>query len=746
MIDMEHHTPVDPDTISDDDAWFNGLSFIKDIKVRPVKSSISIGPTMSAVNESIPGKYGNFYEGMNYESREISFQVYAHCGTDERLEQEIRENIAQAFIKFNPNNPTLEYQLVFGNERVSGFGYHSHKHYVGHVTSIGTPQYLHDDQTRDFTVDIVFECSDPRAYLPMRTVQGVFSSNDNTEVKINYNDGTAPAEFEAEIMYASDKAAKHVGLITDSGGVMAIGDDSDEVGSWSSSSGTSETNNLIPTKWDPTNLVDIANSVSGTLSNWVTDQATVKQNFANIQWGHDSVGQTIGGAVKTDGTKITVGTRKVKGYKPSEYPKNKALKSTDGKSYSVQNYGSDAVMRTVKDGKPNGTPWYGPVIVSTGIIPTDTSTTMKNFKITFRIHHTKFGNKHPHNARAMGDIEFMLLDENNNAFFRTGIKDSSTGEAPRLIMQFCKPGSKWSDTKNVLTLVSDAKTALKGQTKKNDQRVKVPYKTKSITTLVKKVVSKTTRHSISSSTRTTKSKRTGKHRSKRNSTSTNSKTGTTTSTSTTTHGGSTTSTSTTTKTEKKTSYQYQYHTEKTKNEENAFTNGWIEVTLSREFGKYYIEAYKLDGNGKHKKGGWSFTKYKKTPVPKVPTGDVSLTRVACGFFKHSIMEDTVTPFEIYKSCSLTMTHCSIWAMNQEYYNMYAPKTAKKYPNLTISKGDHVTFSSIETKVEKNDVAAQPSWGTNYPSLTPQKINTLHFKTDGDLTGAIYKIEWAPRML
>jgi hypothetical protein len=726
MIDMEHHTPIDPDTISNDDAWINGLSFIKDIKVRPVKSSISIGPTMSAINESIPGKYGNFYEGMNYESREINFQIFAKCGTDERLEQEIRENIAQAFIKFNPSNPTLEYELVFGNESVSGFGYHAHKRYIGHVTSIGAPQYLHDDETRDFTCDITFECSDPRAYLPMHTVQGVFTSNDNAEVKINYNDGTAPAEFEAQVLYASNKAAHHVGFITDSGGVMAIGDDSSEVGGWSSSSGTSETNNLIPTKWDPTNLVDIANSVSGTLANWVTDQTTISQNFANLQWGHDSVGQTIGGSVTTEGTKITVGTRKVKGYKPSEYPKNKELKATDGKSYSVQNYGTDEVMRTTKNGVPNGTPWYGPVIVSTGIIPADTSTTMNNFKITFRIHHTKYGNGHPHNARAMGDIEFLLLDASNNAFFRAGIKDSSTGEAPTLIMQFCKPGSAWSDKANVLTLVSDSKAALRGQTKRNDQIVRVPYKTKSITTIVRKVVSKTSRRSTSSTTRTSKTKRRGKSRAI------------------TSHSSS--STSTTTRPEKKTSYQYSYYTEKTKNEENAFTNGWIEVTLSREFGKFYIEAYKLDSNGNHMKGGWSFTKYKSTPVPNVPTGDVSLNRVACGFFKHSIMEDTVTPFEIYRSCSLSMTHCSIWAMNQEYYSRYAPRDIKTYPNVTISSGDHVTFSSIETKVEKNDVAAQPSWGTNYPTLTPQKINTLHFKSDGDLTGATYKIEWAPRML
>jgi hypothetical protein len=383
-------------------------------------------------------------------------------------------------------------------------------------------------------------------------------------------------------------------------------------------------------------------------------------------------------------------------------------------------------MRTTNNGVPTGTPWYGPVIVSTGIIPADTSTAMNNFKITFRIHHTKYGNGHPHNARAMGDIEFLLLDASNNAFFRAGIKDSSTGEAPTLIMQFCKPGSAWSDQANVLTLVSDSKAALRGQTKRNDQIVRVPYKTKSITTIVRKVVSKTSRRSTSSTTRTSKTKRSGKSRAI------------------TSHSSS--STSTTTRPEKKTSYQYSYYTEKTKNEENAFTNGWIEVTLSREFGKFYIEAYKLDSNGNHMKDGWSFTKYKSTPVPNVPTGDVSLSRVACGFFKHSIMEDTVTPFEIYRSCSLSMTHCSIWAMNEEYYNMYAPKDIKSYPNVTISSGDHVTFSSIETKVEKNGVAAQPTWGTNYPTLTPQKINTLHFKSDGDLTGATYKIEWAPRML
>lgn len=731
MIDLEHHTPVDPDTISNDDAWFNGLSFINDIKVRPVKSSISIGPSMSAVNESIPGKYGNFYEGMNYESKEITFQVFAKCGMNERLEQEIRENIAQAFIKFNPNNPTLEYQLVFGNERVSGFGYHNHKRYLGHITSIGTPQYVHDDETRDFTVDITFECSDPRAYLPMKTINGVFYKSDNNEVKIDYNSGTAPAEFEVELAYASKKPAHHVGFIMDGGGVMAIGDDTAEVGGWSSSSGTSETNNLVPSKWDATNLVDISNSVSGTLSNWETDQNIVSQNFANLQWGHDSVGQTIGGSVRTDGTKITVGTRKVKGYRPSEYPKNKELKPTDGKSCSIQNYGSDTVMRAVKNGKPNGCPWYGPVIVSTGIVPADTSTTMKNFKVTFRIHHTKFGNGHPHNSRAMGDIEFLLLDENNNAFFRTGIKDVSTGGAPYLIMQFCKPGSSWGDNSNVYTLVADSKANLKD---KRDQTVKVPYKTKSITTMVKKIVSKTTRHSTTRSTRTTKSKRTGKHRSKRRGTST------------TTHGGSTTSTSTTTRMVKKTSYQYNYHTEKTKNISNAFTNGWIEVTVTREFGKFYVEAYKLDSNGKRKNNGWSFTKYKDKAVPTNLPGNVALGRVACGFFKHSIMEDTVTPFEIYKSCSLTMTHCSIWAMNQEYYNQHSPKGTKKQPNLTISCGDHVTFSSIETVVRKNEDAAQPTWGTNYPTLYPQQVNVLHFKTDGDLTGATYKIQYAPRML
>lgn len=738
MIDTRNRQDYSIEALSDDDAWFNGFSFIHDIKVRPVKSSIAIAPAMSAVNESIPGKYGNYYEGTNFESREIAFQIFAKCGIDERLEQEIRENIAQVFIKPNTSDVSEEYTLVFGNQKATGFGENRHKEYVGHFTSIGTPQYIHDDATRDFTVDLTFECSDPRAYLPLKKIQGTIESNDNAQVLLNYYDGTAPAEFKAEVMFADPKGAKHLGLVTDSGGVMAVGDDSDEVGSWSSSSGTSETNNLIPIKWDGTNLMDISNAVSGTLANWETNQDTIKENFANIQWGHDSVGQTIGGSVRTDGTKITVGTRKVKGYKPSEYPKNKQLKPTDGKSYSVQNYGTDTVMRTVKDGKPNGTPWYGPVIVSTGIIASDTSTDLSNFKVTFRIHHTKYGKGHPHNSRAMGDIEFMLLDAQNNAFFRTGIKDSSTGEAPALIMQFCKPGSKWSDKANVQTLVFDRTTALKGTTKKNDRSVKVPYKTKTIKTQVKKVVSKTTRRSTSTSTRTTKSKRRGKHRSIRVS-----KSGSSTTT-TTTHGN--TSTSTTTKVVDKKSYQYSYHTEKTKNETNAFSNGWIEVTVSCEFGKFYVEAHKLDRNGKPDKK-WSFKKYKKKPVPlKVSVGNPVLSRVACGFFKHSIMEDTVTPFEIYKNCSLTMTHCSVWAMNQEYYNMHAPKKALKHPNFTISRGDVVEFNSMDTKVLKNYTPTQPTWGTNYPSLEPQHLNTITFKSDGNLAGATYLIQWCPRLL
>ena len=79
---------------------YNGVSSAS-YGVKCTKFAMPIAPTMSVVNEDIPGAYGNYFEGINYTSKSFTFKVYLDTnGSRERM-QEITDQMAEYLILYD---------------------------------------------------------------------------------------------------------------------------------------------------------------------------------------------------------------------------------------------------------------------------------------------------------------------------------------------------------------------------------------------------------------------------------------------------------------------------------------------------------------------------------------------------------------------------------------------------------------------------------------------------------------------
>ena len=375
---------------------YNGVSSAN-YGVKCTKFAMPIAPTMTVVNEDIPGAYGNYFEGINYTSKSFTFKVYLDTnGSRERM-QEITDQMAEYLILYDEDNPAREYELEFG--------FWPDRYWLGHFSSIGQPTLLNNSWFA--TVDLTFECSKPYTFLNRETIalDGVTTGK---EININMK-GNAPTPVDIQI--ESNKDAKHVGVVVNGSGIFAIGEDSTEL------------QNKIVAEWQEA-LSDLGDATSGSFTNWNLNPTTA----SSIKWGQ-SLAPVMGGAnaINASGMSIGVGTKEKTGYNPS-----KDKKGTTSK-YTVMNFGTDAqeAKGTV------GTPWYGPIMVTKGF----DGGALDDFKVVFRLKHQKYAG--PHNGRAMGDVEVLFLDPDGNAFFRAGIKDQDSGAVPVLYTQIGKPGTDW---------------------------------------------------------------------------------------------------------------------------------------------------------------------------------------------------------------------------------------------------------------------------------------------------------------
>lgn len=419
---------------------YNGISSAS-YGVKCTKFAMPIAPTMNVVSESIPGAYGNYFEGINYTSKSFTFKVYLDTnGSRERM-QEITDQMAEYLILYDEDNPAREYELEFG--------FWPDRFWLGHFSSIGQPTLLNNSWFA--TVDLTFECSKPFTFLNRETIalDGVTTGK---PIDVNMK-GNAPTPVDIQI--ESTKDAKHVGVVVNGSGIFALGEDRTEL------------QNKIVAEWQEA-LSDVGDATSGSFTNWNLNPTSA----SNLKWGQ-RLAPVMGGSnmINPSGMSIGVGTKKKTGYNPSKDKKGKTSK------YTVMNYGSDA-----QEAKgTTGTPWYGPIMITKGF----DGGALDDFKAVFRLKHRKF--KGPHNGRAMGDIEVLFLDPNGNAFFRAGIKDQASGSVPVLYTQIGKPGNDW---------ISGDYVNIFGPAKffniKNGRNLKVPVytgskKVKKSVTIIKKV-------------------------------------------------------------------------------------------------------------------------------------------------------------------------------------------------------------------------------------------------------------------
>nr|DAL95003.1 MAG TPA: distal tail protein [Caudoviricetes sp.] len=419
---------------------YNGVSSAN-YGVKCTKFAMPIAPTMNVVSESIPGAYGNYFEGINYTSKSFTFKVYLDTnGSRERM-QEITDQMAEYLILYDEDNPAREYELEFG--------FWPDRFWLGHFSSIGQPTLLNNSWFA--TVDLTFECSKPFTFLNRETIalDGVTTGK---PIDVNMK-GNAPTPVDIQI--ESNKDAKHVGVVVNGSGIFALGEDRTEL------------QNKIVAEWQEA-LSDVGDATSGSFTNWNLNPTSA----SNIKWGQ-RLAPVMGGSnmINPSGMSIGVGTKEKTGYNPAKDKKGSTSK------YTVMNYGTDA-----QEAKgTTGTPWYGPIMITKGF----DGGALDDFKAVFRLKRRKF--KGPHNGRAMGDIEVLFLDPNGNAFFRAGIKDQDSGAVPVLYTQIGKPGTDW---------ISGDYVNIYGPAKafniKNGRNVKVPVyagskKVKKSVTVIKKV-------------------------------------------------------------------------------------------------------------------------------------------------------------------------------------------------------------------------------------------------------------------
>lgn len=419
---------------------YNGVSSAS-YGVKCTKFAMPIAPTMSVVNEDIPGAYGNYFEGINYTSKSFTFKVYLDTnGSRERM-QEITDQMAEYLILYDEDDPAREHELEFG--------FWPDRFWLGHFSSIGQPTLLNNSWFA--TVDLTFECSKPYTFLNRETIalDGVMTGRD---IDVNVK-GNAPTPV--DIQLESTKDAKHVGVVVNGSGLFAIGEDRTEL------------QNSIVAEWQE-ELSDVGDATSGSFTNWNLNPTTA----SSIKWGQ-SLAPVMGGSnvINSSGMSIGVGTKEKTGYNPSKDKKGSTSK------YTVMNYGTDD-----QEAKgTTGTPWYGPIMITKGF----DGGALDDFKAVFRLKHQKF--KGPHNGRAMGDIELLFLDPNGNAFFRAGIKDQDSGAVPVIYTQIGKPGTDWL-TQDFIDIYGPEKSF----NIKNGPNQKVPVykgskKVKKSVTVVKKV-------------------------------------------------------------------------------------------------------------------------------------------------------------------------------------------------------------------------------------------------------------------
>lgn len=351
----------------------NGFRSDTDLGIVMEKVVKPIAPSMSPVSEDVPTKYGVNYEGTNYQAKAITISYTVMNYESQNDFNRAIQNLAAKLIR--PELGSQEYALVFDDE--------PDKTYMGHVSAIDAPNFI-SVGAYDFSGNITFEMSDPRAYLPLVTIP-IDNSNNMADVTV---DGTAPSDPVISIIPKRD--LNHAGFVLN-GGNFGVGTDDD----------VQQPNVQSP-------YTSIVEDNAGSISEWSNDTSAI----SSITTASDFVAQSS------------------------------MVASTDGSSVLNVARNKD---NTFNFGSFQQSKWYGPLYRYQGI-----SASLPYYKISAMLHHKIYDGIH--NLRAMGDIEFLLLDGNGQSFGRFAIKSQSGGHVPYALMQIGTAGSSFSTDSDHHTL------------------------------------------------------------------------------------------------------------------------------------------------------------------------------------------------------------------------------------------------------------------------------------------------------
>lgn len=773
--DTEDDTVIDRSNLKNmksGDINYNGVSFVEDLGVTPLKFSPTVAPNISDTQEDIPAKYGTMFEGTDYQGKSLTIPIaILNVGSDYDKFTDIIRALSNVLIDTDPVDIGDEFPLIYGvNPDIT---------YYGRFTAIGNPNYAYGDDKLDCTIDLTFEMSDPRAYLPLENWNNKVNQSDNLlvgtsntvitgsttgwgdvmqysllkeqrlhagdifSVRVWLNPASHDCHINATGTQVSDGkewwASDHrISLTTVPAGhsgystlVFSVDTDITNVRIYSSfTQSRSDKTNISwkeaklcvwpDIKTEPDMTWSPAEGESGflkgkTTSMDVTPTGTApadpivsiipKRDLKYVGYlvnnQHFAVGsdqEEIQSSVQDKYTNMLADnadttapwTNDSSAISPITTGVNKF---TPQGSYAASHDGS-SVLHLGKTDKGNydfgpvvKNGWYGPLLRYEGL-----TKSLKDFKVSVMIHHKKYakvtrGDTGLHNGRAMGDVEFLLLDPNGRTIGRCAIKDQSGGRVPYCYFQLGVSGSSFSSSSDHHNLYVG-----KGVHFKNG-----PNKTFKIT--------------MSTSTKTKKFKKVKyvrKSRRRRR------KTYTTVS--------------------KKVKIKNQV---KVMNDDNisALTDGWVQFNLER-VGKVFtwsIIQYNL------KKG----VPYRDKTKHLIKSGQYvdnegkfqdRLGSFGLGLWKMAISEDIAKPAIPYRNAYLSITDLQVWKINN---------ITPKQPVVVCKAGQEIRFNTTLNKVTVDGRQVYPEWTTDYPRLRPGVINTFYYV--GDIADAQLNIDYYPRL-
>jgi hypothetical protein len=341
------------------------------------KVLLPVTPAITESSQVIPARYGPVYQGSSYGALTINVPVY-YLTPYSQLYSVAGGQLAEQKIR-ELSAAFIDPQEERGTEYPLTFDDLPGYTFYAHITQISDPEPLNDGVS-DWSSTITFVCSDPRGFLEQQD----WDVADASTTAVLPVKGNTPVG--AIIVATFNKDVKTFTVLKDTGEqsteFIQLGGDADVD---SGSDGTSSDDKTRMLVHDPCT----------TLSTWTA----IKENANPVS----TINLDIDGAMASTDASLRV------------------AKNSDG----TYNFGK---VNTHEQ-------WYGP-----GELHQALPYSPKNWKLSVRLHHSKYSGAH--NYRAMAKVEVYILDTKQRTCGRIGLKDVKGGGYPQAYVQL---GSNFAD-------------------------------------------------------------------------------------------------------------------------------------------------------------------------------------------------------------------------------------------------------------------------------------------------------------